>query len=87
MEAEVFRALRALAVSSAKRSRFAPELPTIAESGVPGFDALTWYGYMAPAKTPRAVIDKLNAEANRILKVQELRERLGAEGADFVGGG
>ena len=78
--------LRALAVSSAKRSPVTPELPTVADSGAPGFESGSWFGISAPARTPRAVVDKLNAETNRILKIQELRDRLGAEGADFVGG-
>ncbi len=78
--------LRALAISSAKRSPVTPELPTVAESGAPGFESGSWFGISAPAKTPRAIVNKLNVETNRILKIQELRDRLGAEGADFVGG-
>ncbi len=78
--------LRALAISSAKRSSVLAELPTVAESGAPGFESGSWFGISAPAKTPRPIIDKLNTEANRVLKNQELRERLGAEGADFIGG-
>ncbi len=78
--------LRALAISSAKRSSVLADLPTVAESGAAGFESGSWFGISAPAKTPHPVIDKLNAEANRILKNQELRERLGAEGADFIGG-
>ena len=78
--------LRALAISSAKRSSVLADLPTVSESGAAGFESGSWFGISAPAKTPHPVIDKLNAEANRILKNQELRERLGAEGADFIGG-
>lgn len=70
--------LRALAVTSARRSPAAPELPTIAESGLPGFDVSTWYGMLAPAATPPAVITKLNAEVVRILRQPETRERAGS---------
>jgi len=78
--------LRALAVSSAKRSRASPQTPTVAESGLPGFESGSWFGIHIPAKTPRAIVDKLNAEVNRVLALPELRERLGADGAELVGG-
>ena len=78
--------LRALAVSSAKRSEAAPELLTIAESGVRGFESGSWWGIAAPAQTPRPIIEKINAEVNRILALPELRSRLGAEGAELLGG-
>ncbi|MBI4190542.1 MAG: tripartite tricarboxylate transporter substrate binding protein [Betaproteobacteria bacterium] len=78
--------LRALAVTSAKRSQAAPELPTIAESGLPGFEAASWFGFAAPARTPRPIIAKINAEVNRILELPEIRSRLGGEGAELVGG-
>ena len=78
--------LRALAISSATRSPLMVELPTVAESGVARFETGSWFGISVPSKTPRSIIDKLNAEANRILKMPELRERLGSEGADFIGG-
>jgi tripartite-type tricarboxylate transporter receptor subunit TctC len=78
--------LRALAVSSAKRSPVVADVPTVAESGVAGFETGSWFGISVPAKTPSGIVDKLNVETNRILKNQELRERLAAEGADFVGG-
>jgi tripartite-type tricarboxylate transporter receptor subunit TctC len=78
--------LRALAVSSAKRSQAAPELPTVAESGVRGFESGSWFGISAPAETPRAIVSKINAEVNRILALPELRSRLGAEGAEMIGG-
>lgn len=68
-------ALRAIAVSSAKRSPIAPEIPTLAESGLPGFDAITWYGIMAPAGTPRAAVDTVAAALNEILAVPEVRTR------------
>ncbi|MFT8243534.1 Bug family tripartite tricarboxylate transporter substrate binding protein [Roseomonas sp. BN140053] len=74
--------LKALGVSSLQRLSSAPDIPTIAESGVPGFDAVQWYGLVAPANTPRAIIDKLNAESIRILREPALKARLEAEGAD-----
>jgi tripartite-type tricarboxylate transporter receptor subunit TctC len=77
--------LRAIAVTSSKRSALMPELPTVAESGVPGYEASSWYGLIAPAKTPRPVILRLNAEAKRALAVPEINERLIAQGVDPVG--
>ncbi len=74
--------LRALGVSSLTRLSSAPDIPTIAEQGVPGFDATQWYGLVAPAGTPRAIVDRINAESARILKGDKLRPRLEAEGAD-----
>jgi len=77
--------LRPLAVTSSKRSPAEPEIPTVAESGVPGFDVTAWYGVSAPAKTPRPIIDKLNAEFVRAVKSPDLRDRLIAQGADPAG--
>ncbi len=71
--------LRALGVTSSRRSPVMPDVRTIAESGVPGFDTSTWYGMLAPAGTPRAVVDKINAEILRVLQLPEVRERLAAE--------
>lgn len=71
--------LRALGVTSVRRSPVMPDVKTIAESGVAGFDTSTWYGMLAPAGTPRAIVDKLNAEIVRILQLPEVRERLSAE--------
>lgn len=74
--------LRGIAVSGAKRSLAAPEMPTIAESGVPGYEVTTWYGVSAPAKTPRAIVDRLHSEILRALKSSDLQSRfkdLGAE--------
>lgn len=68
--------LRALAVTGAKRSPAEPALPTIAESGVPGYQASNWYGLAAPAKTPRALVVKLNQEFSRIMAQPEVREKL-----------
>jgi tripartite-type tricarboxylate transporter receptor subunit TctC len=77
--------LRALAVTSQKRSAAAPDLPTIAESGYPGFYADAWSGLFAPKGTPKPVIDKLAAETRRILALAEVRERLSGLGAEPVG--
>lgn len=78
--------LRPLAVSSAKRVDDLPDVPTINESGYKGFDAVTWFGLLAPASTPKDVIARLNAEFNKALKQPELAKRLGDEGADPAGG-
>ena len=77
--------IRAIAVTTAKRSSVAPELPTIAESGLPGFDVSSWQGLFVPAGTPRPVVTKLHTEAVRILAMADIRERLKALGADPVG--
>ena len=77
--------LQALAISTATRSPALPEIPTIAEAGVPGYNATGWYGMLAPTGTPQAVIDRLNAEVVKILTTPELKERLASEGAVAVG--
>jgi tripartite-type tricarboxylate transporter receptor subunit TctC len=77
--------LRGLAVTTAKRSPVMPELPTIAEQGFPGFEAVSWYALMVPAETPQDVIAKLHAETSRILKLPEVRDKLAALGAEPVG--
>jgi tripartite-type tricarboxylate transporter receptor subunit TctC len=76
--------VKLLAVTGAKRSAITPDIPTIAESGVPGYDVTGWYGLAAPAKTPHAIVDRLNAAVNRVLP--ELRERYFAIGTDLAGG-
>jgi len=76
--------LRAIAISSAKRSPQAPDLPTVAESGVPGYDILPWYGVLAPARTPRALVIKLNREIRAILEAPEMKSRFMAQGIDLV---
>jgi tripartite-type tricarboxylate transporter receptor subunit TctC len=63
-----------------------PDIPTVAEAGVKGFDAITWYGLVAPAGTPAPVIDRLNAELNRALKLPDIREKYAADGIDLGGG-
>ncbi len=72
--------LRAIAVTSPKRADVAPEIPTVAESGIPGFEMIAWYNCFAPARTPRAIVDRLNAEINRIVSLPDVRERLGKLG-------
>jgi tripartite-type tricarboxylate transporter receptor subunit TctC len=78
--------LRAIAVTSLKRSASLPETPTIAESGWPGFEAITWFGFVAPAKTPAPIIKELNANINFILKMPEVRSKLMGEGGEILGG-
>lgn len=78
--------LRALAVSSAKRAEVAQEIPTIAESGVPGYEVIAWYNVFTPARTPRPVIDKINGEINRMLQMAEVRDRFQTLGVAPLGG-
>jgi tripartite-type tricarboxylate transporter receptor subunit TctC len=77
--------LRALAVTSAKRSEALPEVPTVAESGLPGYDSTQWYGVLAPAGTSRAIVARLHDEIVRALREPEVRQRLAADGAEPVG--
>jgi tripartite-type tricarboxylate transporter receptor subunit TctC len=74
--------LKALAVTTAKRSPLAPDLPTMAEAGVAGFDISTWYGLFAPAGTPKDIVAKWNADVTRILNAPDVRAKLMADGAD-----
>lgn len=74
--------LKLLAVSSAKRMSAIPDVPTIAESGLPGFETGSWQGVVAPAGTPRDVVTKLNSEIGRIVTTPEMRDKLGVQGAD-----
>jgi len=74
--------LRALAVTTAKRSAVVPELPTLSESGLPGFDVSTWQAMLAPAGTPREVVTRLNAEIGRIMALPEMKERFLSFGTD-----
>ena len=78
--------LRALAVTSGQRSPSLPDLPTIAETGVPGFEAITWHGIVVPAATPAPIVGRINAEFNAVLGMAETRERLGAQGVEPRGG-
>jgi tripartite-type tricarboxylate transporter receptor subunit TctC len=77
--------LRPVALSGTKRTPAAPGIPTIAESGLPGFAVTSWFGVAAPAKTPRPIVDRLNGEIVRALATPELRERMEGMGADPVG--
>jgi len=74
--------LRALAVTSAERSAAAPDLPTMSEAGIPGYEATNWYGLVGPAKLPPAVVTRLNGELTRIIAMPEIRDRLSAQGMD-----
>jgi tripartite-type tricarboxylate transporter receptor subunit TctC len=77
--------LRALAVTSAKRLPVLPDLPTVAESGVPGFEAASWYGALLPAGVPAAVVTTLNREMVKAIRTADVRERLESDGAEVVG--
>jgi tripartite-type tricarboxylate transporter receptor subunit TctC len=74
--------LRALAVTTAKRSPLVPDLPTMAEAGLKDFDISTWFGLLAPAGTPQPIVAKWNAEVTRILDAPDMRERLALQGAE-----
>ena len=73
---------RVLAVTSEKRTPAAPEYPTVAESGLPGYDAVSWYGVFATGGTPRAIVDRLNAEIRRIVALPEVSGSLLGQGAE-----
>src|SRR3972149_1280716 len=77
--------LRALGVSSAERFSVLPEVPTIAESGFPGFDVYSWYGWAAPAGTPAAILNKLSAELIKAVRFPDIVKRDADAGADVVG--
>src|SRR5262245_59817320 len=78
--------VRGIAITSAKRSSMAPDLPTIAESGFPGFESGTWYGMMAPARTPREVVSRLSDAVSRSVQLPDVREKLIAQGAEPLTG-
>jgi tripartite-type tricarboxylate transporter receptor subunit TctC len=77
--------LRAIGVTTLKRAPAAPDIPTLDEQGLKGFETSTWYGIAAPAGTAKEIVSKLNAEIVRIIKLADVQERLASEGADFVG--
>ena len=77
--------LRALAVTGARRAEGLPDIPTVAEAGVPNYEALQWYGLLAPAGTPPEIIARLHAETAQALKLQDVKQRLAADGAEPVG--
>jgi tripartite-type tricarboxylate transporter receptor subunit TctC len=74
--------LRGLAVSSAKRSAVVPDIPTVAESGVPGYDVVGWYGLVAPAATPKPIVQRLNRDVVRVLQSKALKDRMAADGVE-----
>ena len=74
--------IRALGVTMAKRTALLPDLPTIAEAGVPGYEANNWYGILLPAKTPRAIVDRLNRDTVKILNSPAIKELLFRQGLD-----
>jgi tripartite-type tricarboxylate transporter receptor subunit TctC len=78
--------LRALAVTGRQRSPLLPDVPTIAESGWPGYEAGSWYGLLAPAGTPREMVMRINAETVKALKLPAVRDHLASEGAEPIGG-
>jgi tripartite-type tricarboxylate transporter receptor subunit TctC len=77
--------LRALGVASLKRAAQLPDVPTIAESGLPGFEAVSWYALLAPAGTPKEVVAKIQADVARVLQMPDIREKLAAAGGEPVG--
>ena len=77
--------LKAIAVTTSRRSSALPKIPTISESGLPGFNISTWYGMWAPASTPLAIVDKLSLEISQITRLPEVREKFLALGAEPVG--
>jgi tripartite-type tricarboxylate transporter receptor subunit TctC len=78
--------LRALAVTGVHRSPLLPDVPTVAESGMPGYQAGSWYGILAPAGTPQAIVQRLNREISAVLERADVRASLAADGAEAVGG-
>jgi tripartite-type tricarboxylate transporter receptor subunit TctC len=78
--------LKALGISSLKRSPLVPDVPTIAESGLPGFESVTWFGVFGPAGTPKAVVERMNAEVNKALADPAIRERFAMLGFEPAGG-
>jgi tripartite-type tricarboxylate transporter receptor subunit TctC len=78
--------LRALGIASAKRSPVAPEMMTVSEAGFPGFEVSGWFGWLAPAKTPREVVGRLNVEIVKALNAPDIRERLLSQSTEPAGG-
>ena len=74
--------LRALAVTSAQRSALLPNLPTMAESGLAGYEVNSWFGILAPAKTPKAAVTRLNADVGKVLQSSGIREQMSEQGAE-----
>ena len=78
--------LRTLAITTLARMPSLPEVPTVAESGLPGFEAVTWFGFMVPAATPRDIVGRLNADIGKALALPDLRQQLALQGIDVIGG-
>jgi tripartite-type tricarboxylate transporter receptor subunit TctC len=78
--------LRALGVTGTRRAEALPKIPTIAEAGVPGYEAMQWYGLLAPAGTPTAIVERIAADVAAALRLPDVKERLAADGAEAVGG-
>jgi tripartite-type tricarboxylate transporter receptor subunit TctC len=78
--------LRALAQTGLKRSKALPDVPTVAEAGVPGYESLSWSGIAVAAGTPKAVIDRLNKDLNTVLAMPDMRQKIEEQGADVIGG-
>ena len=74
--------LRALGVTSAKRSRLLPDVPAIAEAAVPGYELVNWYGIMAPARTPKAIVEKVSADLSAVMQLPDMIDRLTAQGVE-----
>ena len=77
--------LRPIAVTSANRSPAAPDIPTIAESGLPGYEATSWYGILAPARTPREIVARLHEVLVSVIGAPDMKDKLAAQGLDPVG--
>jgi tripartite-type tricarboxylate transporter receptor subunit TctC len=80
------RRLNALAITSAKRSQLSPQLPTVAESGVPGYQADAWYGVLVPARTPPDIVQRLNRDIVAVLRTADFRDKATTQGAEVIGG-
>ena len=78
--------LKVIAITSAKRSAQLPDVPTLAESGYKGFEAVTWFGVLAPANTPAAIVAQLNKAINQALKQPDVADKLQSEGGEILGG-
>ncbi len=77
--------MRALAITTGKRSKLLPDLPTMAEAGLAGYESAAWFGFFAPAKTPPAIVDRLNKEIVAVLKQKDIQEKLAAVGVETIG--
>ena len=78
--------VKAIAISSSTRSPLAPELPTVAEAGLPGFQSVVWFGLLGPAGLPKPIVDRVNAEMNKTLALPDVKARFAQMGFDQAGG-